>query len=186
VPLAELVINEVMSQNDGAWIDENGEADDWLEVVNRTSGDLSLAGYALHDESAGAFPLPARVLRAGQSVLIWVDSDPDQGELHAPFKLSSTGDRLHLVNVDGVELDVVDVPALEVNQTLARFPNAEGPLSLCRYATPGRPNPSVCGAEAPPPLVDDVDFAHFEHPEPFPAAPAGLAINELELRPALG
>jgi hypothetical protein len=186
LPLAELVINEVMSQNEGAWIDENGEADDWVEVVNRSSRDVSLANYALHDAGIEAFPLPARRLRPGQSVLIWVDSDPEQGELHAPFKLSSAGERLRLVDADGVEVDAVDVPALEVNQTLARFPNGEGAPSLCRYATPGRPNPTVCGAEAPPPLVDDVEFARFEPAQPFPSAPTGLAINELELRPAAG
>jgi hypothetical protein len=184
--MGDLVINEVMSQNEGAWIDEAGEADDWVEVVNRSSRDLSLAEYALRDGAGETFALPARVLAPGESVLIWVDSDPGQGELHASFKLSAAGERLSLVDRSDVDVDAVDVPALGVNQTLARFPNAEGAPSLCRYATPGRPNPTVCGAEAPPPLVDDVEFASFEHPDPFPAAPTGLAINELELRPADG
>jgi hypothetical protein len=184
--MGDLVINEVMSQNEGAWIDEAGEADDWVEVVNRSPYDLSLAEYALRDGAGETFALPARVLAPGESVLIWVDSDPGQGELHASFKLSAAGERLSLVDRSDVDVDAVDVPALGVNQTLARFPNAEGAPSLCRYATPGRPNPTVCGAEAPPPLVDDVEFASFEHPDPFPAAPTGLAINELELRPADG
>jgi hypothetical protein len=180
--LNELVINEVMSRNEGAWIDEAGEADDWIEIVNRSGRDLSLVDYALRDESS-ELALPARVLAAGQAVLIWVDSDPSQGELHAPFKLSGQGERLSLVDRSGTEIDALDVPALGENQVLARFPNADGLFALCRYATPGRSNPDVCGATAPPPLADDVVFASYEHPEPFPAPPPGLALNELELRP---
>ena len=30
-----LAINAVMADNDGAWIDETGEADDWIELINR-------------------------------------------------------------------------------------------------------------------------------------------------------
>jgi hypothetical protein len=182
-PSGALVINEVMSQNEGAWIDENGEADDWVELVNRSSSDLTLADYSLGDDGAALFALPARVLRPGQTVLIWVDSDPEQGDLHAPFKLGSAGERLRVLSGLDREVDAVDVPPLETNEAFARFPSAEGTLSLCRYATPGRPNPSACVAEAPPPLVDDIEFASFEHPEPFPSPPPGLAINELDLRP---
>jgi hypothetical protein len=186
VPHGELVINEVMSQNEGAWIDEAGEADDWVEVVNRSSRALSLEEYALRDGAGETFALPARVLSPGESVLIWVDSDPDQGVLHAPFKLSAAGEHLRLVDRGDVDVDAVDVPALRVNEALARFPNGEGVPAPCRYATPGRPNPAVCGLEAPPTLVDDVEFAAFEHPDPFPAPPHRLSINELDLRPAEG
>ncbi len=181
--LGELAINEVMARNEGAWIDEAGEADDWVELVNRSEGELALGDYALRDGDGQVFALPARTLAPGQTVLIWVDSDPDQGPLHAPFKLSGDGERLSLLDGDEREVDAVEVPALDVNQTLARFPNADGPTALCRYATPGRQNPPLCGAEPPPPLVDDVEFASYEHPERFPPPPSGVALNELELRP---
>lgn len=182
----ELVINEVMSQNEGAWIDEAGEADDWLELANRSAHAVSLADCVLHDGQGGEFVLPPRTVGPRESVLLWVDSDPDQGDLHAPFKLSAAGERLRLVDGDGAELDAVDVPALEVNQAWARFPHADGPLSVCRYATPGRANPATCTPELLPPLIDAVEFARFEYPERFPSPPSGLALNELELRPAAG
>jgi len=175
-----------MSQNEGAWIDEVGEADDWMELVNRSDRAVSLDGCTLRDSVDGVFALPPRVLQPGQTVLIWVDSDPDQGALHAPFKLSSAGERIALVDRDEVELDAVELPELALNEAFARFPNADGPFSICRYATPGRDNPSACAAQATPPLIDDVEFASFVHPELFPAPPLGLAINELELRPGAG
>ena len=181
-PSGELVINEVMAQNDGAWIDDAGEADDWVELVNRSDRELLLSDYALRDSSA-ELVLPAQPLAPGRAVLIWVDSDPSQGALHAPFKLSAAGERLSLVGPGGREEDVVVLPPLGVNLTFARFPDAEGPLSLCRYATPGRPNPPSCAAQSAPPLTDDVEFQSFVFPEAFPAPPAGIALNELALRP---
>ena len=63
--LGELVINEVMSQNEGAWIDENGEADDWLELVNRSDQMLDLSNYALQDSTSVRVALPARSLAPG-------------------------------------------------------------------------------------------------------------------------
>jgi hypothetical protein len=184
--LGDLVINEVMSQNEGAWIDENGEADDWLELVNRSDRMLDLSNYGLQDTTSARVPLPARSLAPGQSVLIWVDSDPEQGDLHLPFKLTSGGDSIVLTDQDELEVDRAEVPLLDVNQVFARFPSAEGPLGLCRYATPGGSNGEACVPAQPPSLVDDVEYEPFAFPEPFPAPPAGLAVNELALRPSAG
>ncbi len=183
VELGALVINEVMSQNEGAWIDELGEADDWVELVNRSSESIELGDYALEDDASLRVALPLRSLAPGQSVLLWLDSDPEQGELHLPFKLTQAGDRLLLTDQSQAEVDKVVVPPLGVNQTYARFPNAEGPLALCRYATPGATNGERCAPAPPPPTPDDVQFQSFGFSQPFPPPPSGLALSELELRP---
>lgn len=185
-PLGDLVINEVMSRNEGAWIDEQGEADDWLELVNRSERTLELGDYGLQDAGGIRVELPARSLEPGQSVLVWVDSDPSQGELHLPFKIAAEGERLVLTDRDLVEVDWAEVPALEVNQVYARFPSGQGPLRACRYATPGSDNGATCAPAAAPQVLDDVVFEDFEFPEPFPSPPAGLALNELALRPSGG
>jgi pyruvate phosphate dikinase-like enzyme/lamin tail-like protein len=184
--LGELVFNEVMSQNEGAWVDEAGEADDWVELVNRTDRELSLDGYALRDEGAAPFALPALSLAPRQGVLIWVDSDPSQGERHAPFKLSAGGERLTLLDRAQRVVDQIDVPALDANEAFARFPDGDGALARCRYASPGHSNPAGCEPRVTPPLVDDVSFAPFAFPEVFPAPPAGVALSELALRPGAG
>jgi len=182
----ELVINELMSQNDGAWIDGRGETDDWVELLNRSSQTLELANYALADGSAAAMRLPQRSLPPGECVLLWVDSDPSQGPLHLPFKLASGGERLVLTDVSGTEIDSADVPALDVNHVYARFPSGDGPLGVCRYATPGRDNGVSCAPAPPPSFTDDVEFAPYVFPEVFPPAPVGLTLSELALRPAEG
>src|SRR5262245_59484162 len=71
----DLVINEVMSQNDGAWIDAAGEADDWVELINRSDRTLALADYRLADAAGTAAPLPGVQLAPGQGVLLWTDDD---------------------------------------------------------------------------------------------------------------
>src|SRR5690349_24845911 len=38
-------INEVMTANDGAWIDELGETDDFIELVNTSAGSIPLSDY---------------------------------------------------------------------------------------------------------------------------------------------
>ncbi|MEO8182252.1 MAG: PEP/pyruvate-binding domain-containing protein [Deltaproteobacteria bacterium] len=184
--LGDLVINEVMSQNDGAWIDAEGQADDWVELINRSTRTLALADYSLADDQSAPVRLPAVSLAPGQGVLLWVDDDPKQGPSHLPFKLSSSGDRLVLTDRAGAQIDAADVPALDVNHVYARFPSADGPFSVCRYASPGRRNGESCAPLSVPPLVDDVHFAPFTLPAELPPAPAGLALNELALRPAAG
>jgi pyruvate phosphate dikinase-like enzyme/lamin tail-like protein len=185
-PSGELVFNELMSRNEGAWIDEAGEADDWVELVNRSDHELSLEGYALRDEGDVPFALPPLSLAPRKGVLIWVDSDPSQGAWHAPFKVSAAGERLTLLDREQRVVDQVDVPALDANETFARFPDADGAFARCRYASPGRANTAACGARPLPPLVDDVSFAPFTLPQSFPPLPPGVALHELALRPAAG
>jgi len=175
-----------MSQNDGAWIDAAGEADDWVELINRSDRSLTLSNYSLADEHGVSARLPEVSLGPGQGALLWIDDDPDQGPAHLPFKLSAAGDRLVLSDRSGVQIDATDVPALDVNHVYARFPNAEGAFSVCRYASPGRRNGESCAPGAVPSLVDGVKFAPFSFPEAFPPPPAGLALNELALRPGAG
>ena len=184
--LRELVINEVMSQNEGAWIDENGEADDWIEILNRSDAAVDLAGYSLADSAGTSVALPARTLEPGQNAILWVDSDPTQGAYHLPFKLTSTGDRLVLSDRDGVMVDDVEVPALDLNDVFARFPNGDGVPVVCRYSTPGDDNGASCAPAAPPPPPPDVQYEPFAFPAPFPGAPTGLAVSELDLRPDAG
>src|SRR3954463_6245144 len=83
-----LRINEVMTGNDGAWVDERGETDDFIELVNTGDRTILLSDYALGDEPDKATPLPEVELEAGATRLLWADSDPEQGALHLPFKLS--------------------------------------------------------------------------------------------------
>jgi Pyruvate phosphate dikinase, AMP/ATP-binding domain/Lamin Tail Domain len=179
-----LRINEVLSANDGVNVDELGETDDWIELINDSDAPIALAGYALNDGDGKAAALPDRKLAPGETLLLWADGAPEQGPLHLPFKLDADGEPAVLWAAPCVAADVIELPALSVNQSYARLPDASGEPQLCRYATPGRTNGERCTPPAPPELPDDTQFAPYAWPLPWPEAPGPLLISELALRPA--
>jgi hypothetical protein len=180
----DLVINEVMTDNDAAWIDEAGEVGDWLEIGNVSQHSVQLERFELRDDRGRSYRLPAQSLAAGALRVIFVDGDAKQGPLHASWKLSAQGVTLSLIDTQtGETSDRVTVPALALNQTYARFPNLGGTLAVCRYASPERDNGASCGPETTPELTDR-PWASFQWPERWPASNAALVVAELALKPA--
>lgn len=183
-PSGGLRINEVMTGNDGAWVDEIGETDDFIELINMGDRALDLGQYFLGDKLGKATRLPELALDPGRTVLFWADDTPDQGPRHLPFKLSNSGARVLLWSASCELADVVEVPELPRSESYARLPDGTGEPSICRYATPERENGETCDPPEPPNLDDGIQFAPFPWPEPFPAIAGPLVISELSLRPA--
>jgi hypothetical protein len=146
-----LAINEIVSVNDGLWVDESGEDDDYVEIVNTADVPVSTAHYVLGDASGVRAALPLRVLQPGELLLLVADATPQQGPLHLPFKISGRGEVLVLGDARGWAIERVAVPPLNVNEALARLPHGTGRLSRCGRPSPGRPNGQTCGQE------DEVD-----------------------------
>jgi hypothetical protein len=179
-----LRINEVMTGNDGAWVDEQGETDDFIELVNTGSSAITLSDYFVGDKANQATRLPELTLEAGATVLLWADSDPEQGPLHLPFKLSNSGTPVLLWAASCGLVDLVEVPQLPQSESFARLPDGTGEFTICRYATPERSNGETC--EPPPPqnLSDDVKFAPYTWQSPRPPIQGPLVLSELALKPA--
>ncbi|MBR1560152.1 MAG: lamin tail domain-containing protein, partial [Clostridia bacterium] len=120
-----LRINEIMTSNDGVIGDEDGNSPDWVEVANVSNGAVDLKGYVLarNSKAGNVFVFPELRLEAGECAIVFCDSQVREnagGELHAPFRLSSTGDVLMLFNTADVAVDTVNIPALAQNATYAR------------------------------------------------------------------
>jgi hypothetical protein len=177
------VISEVMSNNEGAWIDEWGEADDFIELTNPGDKAIRLARYAIVDGSERRTQLPDVRLEPDASLLLWADDTEEQGERHLPFKLSSGGEMLRIEATDGELIDEVVVPALGINEAYGRFGGAPGAFAKCRYSSPSKKNPRSC-EPPPPPSLEDVTFEPFQLPQPYPHTTSTLVISELALRPA--
>ncbi len=178
-----LIINEIVSSNDGVNIDEEGQTEDWLELANTSGVAISLKGYFIADGSGEKIELPDLTIAPHSELLFWADDDPD-GELHLPFKLSSSGELLQLFDAAGLVVDSVDIPALGTNQAFARFPSLTGPFSRCRYATPGRSNGQVCEPPVVSTIEDKVEFLAFDQVNWPRMGPDSLGINELALFPS--
>lgn len=143
---ARLVINELQPANKDTITDENGDADDWIEIYNPEATAVDLRGYAFGDSANkqvvdGSLPVPA-----GGYVLIWADDSPSQGSAHLGFKLSAKkGDTLTLADPSGKIVDTVTFGAATDQDVYARFPSGTGVFTWCAQASPGVANGSACG-----------------------------------------
>ncbi|MGK0360018.1 MAG: hypothetical protein ACI9U2_002324 [Bradymonadia bacterium] len=180
-PAGPLWITEIMASNDGAWVDEIGETDDWLELHNASDVPLSLAGYRIGDGPGQRVALPPVTIPPGGFLVLWADDQVGQGALHLPFKLSSGGETVYLWAPDGTEVRALDYGALATNDSWQWYPDGSMP---CRWATPGRANGRLCGPPPPPEVPAVVEYADYEWSDPWPFPPTPLVITELALRPA--
>ncbi len=120
-----LRLNEIMSANGGVMVDASGATPDWAEVANIGSRPLNLNGYVLarSAKAGNVFVFPDVILQPGECALVYCDGSlqAELGEeLHAPFRLSSSGDVLMLFNTADVAVDTVNIPQLNEDEAYVR------------------------------------------------------------------
>jgi hypothetical protein len=143
---APIEITEVVSDNLNAFHDESMGTPDYVEIANVSGEAVLLDGYALIDRALDPddrFHFPAgTVLQPGQTILVLCDSNPEQGPLHANFKIDNDGDRIYLQQrtISGayVTVDAIEVPPLGPDEAYSRI-GAHGSWEVAP-ATPKAPN----------------------------------------------
>jgi PKD repeat protein len=100
-PVGQLVINELLTSNQGGLRDEDGDSTDWIEIRNLGAEAVELAGWTLTDDSGepGKWSLPRRQLLPGDFLVVFAsgkDRAPAEGNLHTNFKLETGGEYLGL------------------------------------------------------------------------------------------
>ena len=119
VDAQELIISELMAVNNGTIEDEDGNTPDWVEIFNAGDTAQNLSGYFLTDDPLvpEKWRFPSVSIAPGGFLLVFA-SDKDRrvagSELHANFKLSSSGEFLGLIAPDGETIvdQVAPFPAL--------------------------------------------------------------------------
>jgi hypothetical protein len=104
----QLVVNEFLASNSSQGADEFGENDDWIEIYNGGDVAINLAGYGVTDdltkptkyEIPTGYPSVTTVPAHGY-LLIWCDSQTDQGPLHTSFNLSAGGEQIGVYEPSG-------------------------------------------------------------------------------------
>ncbi len=155
-----LRINEAAPSNH-AYQDMRGDTDDWFELYNLGSEELSLSGYCLSDDDdscfrdvvEGDFRVPAHGV-----LLVFADGEPAQSseatqQLHVSFQLSSGGDGIWLRDRDGYVVDAVEWSELPrplllgQRASFARFPDGDGAFGWCSRWTPEANNGERCAGD---------------------------------------
>ena len=161
IPQSSIVINELMASNSSSIQDPFGEYDDWIELYNPTSTTVDLSDWHITDNSANLtkWKIPNGNLLAPNSYLIiWADEDSSQNtktSLHANFKLSTTGERLILINNNKAIEDEITFPAQKTNVAYARSPNGFG-LFAFQEATFSQNNNSETTVQNQEPLKMEI------------------------------
>ena len=113
--LGNLFINEFLASNDTDVSDDFGQFEDWIEIFNAGSEAVDIGGLFLTDDvndpTKHQMPTNRPDLTTIDSkgfLLIWGDNQPQQGTLHANVKLSSSGEQIALVQINGTEIHYLD------------------------------------------------------------------------------
>ena len=139
-----LFINEFLANNDQTLADEFGEYDDWLEIYNANEETIDLSGMFLSDNPAfpdkWKFPDNTEI-NAGEFLIVWLDNDPEQGDLHTNFKLNEDGEFIGLYYQDGVlALDSLIFNNQSSDISFGRYPDGSENWQFMPEPTPETSN----------------------------------------------
>lgn len=124
----QIVLNEFMADNKSTISDAHGDFDDWIEIYNNTENNISLSGYYLSDKISNLtkWAFPDTSIPAYSYLIVWVDEDEDDSELHATFKLSASGEAIYLVDPSLKVLDEIIFGAQTSDISQGRYENGVG------------------------------------------------------------
>jgi hypothetical protein len=164
-----LVINEFMASNSSTVADERGQFEDWVEIYNAGTERVQLGGLFLTDNLANAtkWAFPETTLAGGVHLLVWCDDDPDDGPLHATFKLSASGEEIGLYSrlVDGnVMIDRYIFAPQTTDVSEGRQTDGSDTWVFFAEPTPGAANASPLGL---PPIAASTPRFGPNYPNPF-------------------
>jgi len=132
-PVPLVMINEIMAENATGLKDEDGDAEDWIELHNGWTNDVWLAGWSLSDDpqNPGKWVFPNVTLGAGKFMVVFAsgkDRKPTTigSRLHTNFKLGISGEYLGLF--------MPESPRLAVSELAPRFPEQRIDISYGRDA----------------------------------------------------
>jgi hypothetical protein len=138
-----VVINEIVAHNESGIMDEAGNTTDWLELYNPTQEAVDLNDWALYDGNTADDPwtFGADVqIAAGEFLIIFCDSDPEEGDLHTDFNLSRQGEVVTLEDHTALIVDSVEFPGLLPDRSWARVPDGSDQFLAIEPPTPGATN----------------------------------------------
>lgn len=145
-----LWINEFMASNDAGIQDETGACEDWVEIYNPGPDAVDMTGLFLTDNLTQTMQwrFPETSLEAGAFLIVWCDSDPGDGPLHASFKLSAGGEAVGLFGrlaAGNHAIDTVAFGAQTTNVSAGRTTDGSAVWTTFTVPTPGAANSAASG-----------------------------------------
>lgn len=153
-------LSEVVTSTTGLETPFGKTSYDWIEVANLSGNTVNLKGWGLSDRVGHPrrWQFPDVDIGPGEYLLVFtsglLESPSRSGALHADFRLSVAGETIVLSDPNGVIVDKLVVPKLELNNSYGRSFD-HGGLFYYEQPTPGEANYTV-GFEgyAPAPAIE--------------------------------
>ncbi len=165
-----LVINEFMASNNETIADEDGDHEDWIEILNTGSAQVRLAGYGLTDREGDYFRwvFPDTTIQPGAFMIVWASGKNRRTPgrpLHTNFSIASEGEPLRLTDFNGNRLDTVPPVRIPTDYSYGRSPDGADHWVFFDEPTPGFSNTT----DGVPRLFDPPLFSHESgfHPSGF-------------------
>lgn len=140
----DLVINEVMTHNDTAVVDQFGEYHPWIELYNRGDVEVSLDQYYLSKKQNvhKLWVLPSVILAPDSVVLIFFSGLDLSGQppFHTSFQVSDQTSEIYLHHQNGELIDQTPDQCVPENYSYCRLPNGFESWEFPSHATPGLSN----------------------------------------------
>ncbi len=167
-----LYINEFLTSNITDSVDESGDHEDWIEIYNGGSGNISLNGLYLSDNfnNPAKWALPDTVLLPGEFLLVWADEEGSEGSLHANFKLDKDGERIGIFNSDfagRAPIDTLSFNLQTADVSYGRSTDGSVPWEFFNNTTPGQSNTTTGINPAVQNLVNHYFVLQQNYPNPF-------------------
>lgn len=148
-PRAVLRVNEIMIDNQSTICDEDDPStlschDDWIEIYNPGLTPVDMQGLYLTNDRTNPtkFPIPdSLIVPPMDSILIWADSEEEQGISHTNFSLDLSDSSVSLFAQDGItEISYLDIENLAADQSIGRYPDGADYFYEMEVATPNEAN----------------------------------------------
>ena len=137
---AQVVINEVCSDNETILLDEFGESSDWIELYNSGDSEVDLTGWYFSDDNKEPtkwqFP-EVSIDPDGYLLLFASGNDSAIEDIHTNFKLSANGESISLFNHDQELVEKLTFPAIDDDLS---YGLAEGEFVFFLSPTPNAAN----------------------------------------------
>ena len=157
--ISQIQVNEFFADNGECCLDDFGEPEDFVEIINLSAEDLDLAGYYFGDLNGGTIipdTDPAlTIIPSGGLRVLWFDEDVDQGLFHIDAKLNNSGENIICINPVGDTIINIEFSAQFEDISFASFPDGQiydsgWDFSMC--PSPGETNnlcPMIEGCTSP-------------------------------------
>ncbi len=160
-----IVINEFLASNSQTQADEFDEYDDWIEFYNQSVSTINLNNVfvsdSYNDPYKWKFPDGSEI-NSDSYLIVWADGQVEQGELHANFSLSVSGEEIIITHISGYVIDYISFGEQTTDMSMQRCPDGYGDFE---FGDPSFNATNICSHDIESLSIGDLNEL-FIYPNP--------------------